>query len=60
METLKKIYAFFVCIVWAFATIGSTAYLFYHHLPQFAVATIALSAMAFPYAKKQFKMINNF
>lgn len=57
MENLKKFFAFIVCIVWAFATIGATAYLFYYHQPQFAIATLALSAMAFPYVKSKAKML---
>lgn len=55
METLKKIYAFIVCIVWAFATIGSTAYLFYYHQPHFAIASLCVSAMSFPYVRGKFK-----
>lgn len=53
MESLKDILAFIICIVWVFATIGSVAYLFYYGLPHFAVASLAVSAMAFPYVREQ-------
>lgn len=57
METLNKIFAFIVCIVWAFATIGSTAYLWYYGQPHFAVASLAVSAMAFPFVRGKFKQL---
>lgn len=57
MESLKKIAAFIVCTVWAFATIGSTAYLIYYGKPQFAIASLAVSAMAFPYVRNKFNLL---
>ena len=49
--------AFIICIVWVFATIGSTAYLLYYGKPQFAVASLAVSAMAFPYVRNKFNLL---
>lgn len=57
MENLKKVMAFIVCTVWAFATIGSTAYLLYYGKPQFAIATLAVSAMAIPYVRNKFNLL---
>ena len=57
MENLKKVMAFIICIVWVFATIGSTAYLLYYGKPQFAVASLAVSAMAFPYVRNKFNLL---
>jgi len=51
MNDLKKLFCFVVCLCWVFATIGGFGYLLYYGVPQFAVANLGLSAMAFPYAK---------
>lgn len=52
-----KFYAFFVICVYVLATIGGAAYLFYYKQPLFGVVVLLLSAMAFPYAKKQLKKL---
>ena len=56
-EILKKVYYFLVAIAWIFATIGSTAYLFFYHVPQFGVANLLLAAMAFPFAYDKAKKL---
>ena len=49
METIKKIYCFFVIIVAVLAVIGGTAYLFYDHHILFGITNLCLGAMAVPY-----------
>lgn len=52
METIKQFFCFVVLAAFVFATIGCTGYLFYFGKPHFAVANIALAAMAVPYVLK--------
>lgn len=59
MEDLKKIFAFICCALWVFATIGGPAYLFYYSKPQFAIASLAVSAMAFPFIMDKAKEVIN-
>lgn len=57
MDVLKKLFSFLVCITYVLGAIGGTAYLFYFKEPLFAVAILAICAMAFPYVKAKFKRL---
>lgn len=51
-EALRKIFSILVLFVYVLNTIGGTGYLFYYLQPFMAVCNLAVSAMAFPYAKQ--------
>lgn len=55
METLKKIYSAICVVVALFAAIGGTIVFFCYHQPVFAVANIALAAMAAPFVIERLK-----
>lgn len=47
-ESARKLCSFIIVLCWLFYLIGGTGYLFYLHLPQFAVAGLGVCAMAWP------------
>lgn len=51
-NTLKKLCAFVVIILFVIATIGGTAYLLYFKQTLFGVTNLALAVMALPTLKK--------
>lgn len=56
-ERINKMCDFIVVVVYIFGVIGSIAYLIYDHHYLFALASMAVDAMAFPYFLKHFKSL---
>jgi hypothetical protein len=54
-NTLRKLYCFVCICIYALAAIGGIAYLFYDQHGVFAVAAIAVTAMATPYLIERIK-----
>lgn len=54
-EILRQLYCFVCLCVYALAAIGGVAYLFHDHHFVFAIAAIAVTAMATPYLIERIK-----